>query len=105
LPGALPAVAPEVELAIYRVVQEALTNAVRHAGAQQIALAISAEDGRLAVSVTDDGAGLPGEAAEDAGLRGMRERAFAIGGTLTIDSDERTGVRVVLELPLPTDVS
>jgi two-component system sensor histidine kinase UhpB len=105
LPAALPAVAPEVELAIYRVVQEALTNAVRHAGAQQIALAISAEDGRLAVSVTDDGAGFPDEAAEDAGLRGMRERAFAIGGTLTIDSDERTGVRVVLELPLPTDVS
>lgn len=105
LPAALPAVAPEVELAIFRVVQEALTNAVRHAGAQQIAVTISADDGRLAVSVTDDGAGLPGEAAEDAGLRGMRERAFAIGGMLTIDSDERTGVRVVLELPLPIDGS
>jgi two-component system sensor histidine kinase UhpB len=105
LPAALPAIAPEVELAIYRVAQEALTNAVRHAGAQRIALAIGVEHGRLVVSVTDDGIGLPGDADEDAGLRGMRERALAIGGTLTIDSHERTGVRVSLELPVPADAS
>lgn len=103
LPATLPAVAPEAELAIYRVVQEALTNAIRHAGARHIALAIGVADGRLSVSVTDDGGGLPGEAVEDVGLRGMHERAFAIGATLTIDSDERTGVRVLLELPLSPD--
>lgn len=105
LPTSLPAVPPEAELAIYRVVQEALTNAIRHAGARQIALAIGVADGRLSVSVTDDGLGLSGGGAEDAGLRGMRERAFAIGGTLTIASEHRSGVRVVLVLPLPTDGS
>jgi two-component system sensor histidine kinase UhpB len=105
LPGVLPAVAPEAELAIYRVVQEALTNAARHAGARQIALAAAVENGRLSVSVTDDGVGFAENAAEDAGVRGMRERALAIDATLRIETGERGGVCVVLELPLPTDVS
>ncbi len=105
LPAALPAVAPEAELAIYRVVQEALTNAVRHAGARQIALAVGVDNGRLSVSVTDDGVGFPEDVAEDAGVRGMRERALAIDATLRIETGERAGVRVVLELPPPRDVA
>jgi two-component system sensor histidine kinase UhpB len=105
LPAVLPPVAPEAELAIYRVVQEALTNAVRHAGGRQIALAVGVEDGRLSVSVTDDGVGFAADAAEDAGVRDMRERALAIDATLRIETGERAGVRVVLELPLPKDAS
>ncbi len=105
LPAVLPAVASDAELAIYRVVQEALTNAARHAGARQIALEVVVENGRLIASVTDDGVGFAEDAAEDAGVRGMRERALAIDATLRIETGERAGVCVVLELPLPTDVA
>jgi two-component system sensor histidine kinase UhpB len=99
-PAALPAVGPEVELALYRIVQEALTNAVRHAGARQIVVTIAVENRSLSVSVTDDGVGLPSAPVEDAGIRGMRERAFAIGATLRIEPAGQAGVCLSLELPL-----
>lgn len=101
LPARLPSIAAEAELAIYRIVQEALTNAVRHAGARRVELAIAVEARHVSVSVADDGVGLERSSDESAGMRGMRERALAIGGTLAIASEARTGVRVSLELPLP----
>jgi two-component system sensor histidine kinase UhpB len=102
LPARLPALAPEAELAVYRIVQEALTNAARHAGAQTIDLAVVLEREQLTVAVADDGVGPPGSGAEGAGLRGMRERALAIGGTLTIGSGARGGARVALDVPMST---
>jgi two-component system sensor histidine kinase UhpB len=102
VPAALPRLAPEAELAAYRIAQEALTNAVRHSDASQIHLTVAAAGGGLTLSVADDGAGPPPNEREGAGMRGMRERAFAIGATLTIDSMPGSGVRVQLELPLQT---
>ncbi|WP_077490355.1 sensor histidine kinase [Sinomonas mesophila] len=80
----------------YRVVQEALTNAVRHAGARRVHVRLAREGGLIAVEVHDDGAGLRG-AAPGAGLRGMRERVEAVGGRLTLVDDG--GLRVRAELP------
>jgi two-component system, NarL family, sensor histidine kinase UhpB len=100
LPPALPTLAPEVELAVYRIAQEALTNAIRHSGADEILLAIAVGHGCLIASVIDDGVGISGGETEGAGLRGMRERAFAIDGSLAIETNDG-GVRVVLEVPLP----
>ncbi len=82
---------PAVGAAAYRIVQEALTNAVRHAGPEpSVHVALYEADGALRVSVTDDGTGpAPGAAASGFGLVGMRERARSVGGTL--DAGPRTG--------------
>jgi two-component system sensor histidine kinase UhpB len=104
LPGRLPALTPEAELAIYRIVQEALTNAARHASARRIDLSVVLANDQLTISIADDGVGLPASRAERAGLRGMRERALAIGGSLTIGSAPEGGARVTLDVPLPTEV-
>jgi two-component system sensor histidine kinase UhpB len=101
-PAAVPRLAPEAELAAYRIAQEALTNAVRHSDAAQIDLVVATAGPGLRLSVADDGAGRASTASEGAGMRGMRERAFAIGGTLTIESEAGSGVRVELELPRAT---
>jgi two-component system sensor histidine kinase UhpB len=105
LPARLPTITPEAELAVYRIVQEALTNAVRHAGVAWVHLTIAVEDEQLSVSVSDDGVGLSAEEGEGAGIRGMRERALAIGGTLAIESAPRAGARVSFTLPLLPDAS
>ena len=73
----LPALTADEELAIYRVAQEALTNAIRHAGASRVELRLARADGGLVLAVTDDGEWVSGE--EGAGRTGMRERALMIG--------------------------
>jgi two-component system sensor histidine kinase UhpB len=98
LPAELPPMSGEEELAIYRIVQEALTNAVRHAGAGEVALTFAVDGERVRVSVSDDGVGIPPREAEDAGIRGMRERAVAIGATLAIVTAPGGGTRVALDL-------
>ncbi|MFF9244268.1 HAMP domain-containing sensor histidine kinase [Streptomyces sp. NPDC014776] len=86
----LPALDPETELVLYRVVQESLTNAARHADAERVTVALGAADGAVVLSVTDDGCGINAPC-EGAGIRGMRERALLIGGTLTITPAAGTG--------------
>jgi two-component system sensor histidine kinase UhpB len=105
MPARLPTITPEAELAVYRIVQEALTNAVRHAGVAWVHLTVGVEDEQLSVSVSDDGVGLSADEDEGAGIRGMRERALAIGGTLAMESAPRAGVRVSFTLPLLPDTS
>ena len=95
----LPPLAPDEELAIYRIAQEALTNAARHSGARRIELRLGAEDGELALSVRDRGAGARG-AEEGAGMRGMRERALMIGAELRVEEDQADGLEVRLVLNL-----
>jgi two-component system, NarL family, sensor histidine kinase UhpB len=104
LPARLPTLSPDEELAIYRIVQEALTNAARHSGARQIDLIVALDGAHLSVFVAEEGIGLGAGADEGAGMRGMRERALAIGATLAIESGPPGGVRVCLVLHLPTDV-
>jgi two-component system, NarL family, sensor histidine kinase UhpB len=91
-----------VTLAAYRVVQEALTNAVRHAQARRVMIEVSSRGERIAVSVTDDGVGLPAQWSRPGhfGLRGLAERMERLGGTLAVDNIEPHGVSVTAEIPL-----
>lgn len=86
LPAGLAALPSELELVVYRIAQEALTNAVRHSGASHIELELDVGADRLTLRVTDDGAGLPTSPVEGPGIRGMRERALLVGGSLHISS-------------------
>jgi two-component system sensor histidine kinase UhpB len=100
LDAQLPPLSPDVELVVYRVAQEALTNVARHAGADEAELTLARQDGGLMLTVTDDGDGLPVGHTPGTGIRGMRERATLIGASLTIDRDPLTsGCRVRLEVP------
>lgn len=95
----LPALAPETELVVYRVVQEALTNVARHAQAREVVLSARATPaGGLVVEVVDDGVGRRG-ASPGTGLAGMRERALLAGGTLMVSDRDGGGTVVRLEVP------
>jgi two-component system sensor histidine kinase UhpB len=99
-PG-LPILTPEAELVVYRVAQEALTNVARHSGVATAKLELTHRDDVLALTVTDNGRGLPPGHQPGTGIRGMSERAALIGATLAIDNaGARGGVRVRLEVPL-----
>ncbi|ASR39632.1 hypothetical protein BAY61_24840 [Prauserella marina] len=94
-----PADVPEpVAGTAFRIVQEAVTNVLRHAHATRASITVTAEAGTLRLRVADNGTGL-GEAGEDGrGMTGMRERAALVGGTVTVES-QPTGVTVTAELP------
>ncbi|MEU3791718.1 HAMP domain-containing sensor histidine kinase [Streptomyces fructofermentans] len=93
----LPPLDQQTELVLYRVVQEALTNAARHAEAGRVEVSLDRGDGEVVLAVTDDGRG-SGIAREGAGIRGMRERALLIGATLDIRSSQ-SGTQVRLTVP------
>jgi two-component system, NarL family, sensor histidine kinase UhpB len=97
----LPQLAPEQELVIYRVAQEALTNAVRHAGAGALRVALRAEADEVVLAVEDDGRGFdPGRATIASGIRGMRERALLVRARLDVDSALGRGTVVTLRIPV-----
>jgi signal transduction histidine kinase len=92
----------EVETTVYRVVQEALTNVVRHARARRVAIVVEPRGETLVAVVEDDGVGFDPEAAARSGrlgLFGMQERAEMLGGALAIESAPGAGTTVVLEVP------
>jgi two-component system, NarL family, sensor histidine kinase UhpB len=92
---------PEAELVVYRVVQEALTNAVRHGGARRASVALRADGAVVELEVRDDGSGFDVAAVpEGAGLRGMRERAVLVGARLELESSPGSGTTVRLRLPV-----
>jgi two-component system sensor histidine kinase UhpB len=96
--GQLP---QDVELVIYRVAQEALTNASRHAGAEEIEVFLGREDSRVILEVVDDGRGFTfAEESNGLGLSGMRERALLVDGNLEVDSRPGKGTTVKLEVPV-----
>lgn len=101
VPPALPALPADVELAVYRVAQEAMTNVVRHACATRAQLAVRLDPAALTLSVSDDGAGLPPDAARGHGLRGMHERARAVGAELVVRNGAAGGTELELRVPLP----
>ena len=93
---------PELETVVYRLVQESLTNIVKHAGAARVDLQVVSVEDRLDVLVSDDGKGFDPEDAHGGGfgLSGMRERVELAGGELQIESKPGIGTRVMASLPL-----
>ena len=96
LPSRLP---PSVEVGAYYVVSEALTNAVKHAGASVAQVSAHSRDGRLQVSVRDDGRG-GADPAHGTGLIGLTDRIEALGGTISIHSPSGEGTTLTFELPV-----
>ncbi len=98
----VPRLAEETEVAVYRIAQEALANAVRHADAQCIALSLLVTGGTLELEVRDDGRGFALETTSSRalGLVSMRERALAVGGALEIESGPGRGTTVRLRCPV-----
>jgi two-component system sensor histidine kinase UhpB len=92
----LPPLDADRELVVYRIAQEALTNAVRHSGAARVDVRLQARDGDVILSVADDGRGMQGP--EGGGITGMRERAVLAGADLEIGESREGGVRVILRM-------
>src|SRR5215472_6830942 len=101
--GRLSSLPASVDAAAYRIVQEALTNVVRHAGATTVSIRICREERALVVVVDDDGDGGAGFRAAGGGngIGGMQERAAALGGTVTAEPRPGRGFRVRARLPVP----
>jgi signal transduction histidine kinase len=102
--GPLPS---EVSSVLYRIAQEALTNAAKHADARQVSVLLDKPDGEVRLVVEDDGRGFDAEAAVERarregrlGLAGMRERATLAGGTLAIESEPGSGTTVYVRVPV-----
>jgi len=98
-PGRLP---PEVETALYRIVQESLTNVVKHARASHVSIVLGRKGASVTAIIEDDGVGFdPARAREDGlGLIGMRERVALVGGRLTVESRPGAGTTFVAEVPV-----
>lgn len=100
----LPPLSTELELVIYRVAQEALTNVLRHAEASHCRVELERNAEEVELRVIDDGVGMPSPTVntETIGIEGMRERALLANGTLDIESRPGQGTRVTLQLPVET---
>jgi len=99
---------PVVEMTLYRIVQEALNNAARHAQASSVTVTVQHTDGKVRCSIRDDGvgfrpaAGVPAKGRSGLGLIGIRERIAPLSGTLEIQSGEQTGTELLVTIPLET---
>ena len=103
LPEDFPQVSKPIGTAVYRAIQESLTNIARHSGARSAWVALAVADGALQVEVEDDGRGIAPEdlaKAKSLGLRGMRERVAFLGGALEVARAPRGGTRLRLSVPL-----
>ncbi|WP_433606020.1 sensor histidine kinase [Dactylosporangium sp. CA-139114] len=98
----VPRLPGDTEIALYRIVQEALTNAIRHSGATRITIRTATHPGTLEVSITDNGGGIPDRGfTHGHGITGMHERAGAAGARLSITAAPGGGTTVRLRLPAP----
>jgi len=103
LPAELPEVSKAVGTAVYRSLQESLTNIARHAGAKNAWVVIGAGNGSIQLEVEDDGRGFAPEdlaKSRSLGLKGMRERIAFLGGSLEVARAPRGGTRLKLSVPL-----
>lgn len=98
---------PPIETALYRVVQEALTNVLKHAGARRVSLVLQRSSNHVSAVVEDDGQGFdtelgsePAAAAIRLGILGMRERVALVGGNLTVESSPGHGTTIIARVPL-----
>ncbi len=100
-PDTLPTLPAAVEVAAFRIVQEALTNVVRHAQARTCTVHLALDGETLRIEVDDDGRGIPPTRRAGVGLASMRERAAELDGDCVVDAAPGGGTRVVAHLPLP----
>ena len=100
----LPSLPAAVEVACYRIAQEAITNAARHSGASSchISLSVDEADGAIQLEVSDNGTGISEDRSAGVGMSSMRERAEELGGAFTIGALPEGGTRLLARLPLPT---
>lgn len=98
LPPQMPRLPHALEIALFRIVQEGLSNIHRHSGAETAILRLQYEDGRLRLTLTDRGRGFP-ESQSGTGIAAMRERVRQLNGCLTIASGE-TGTTILVDLPV-----
>jgi len=96
----LPRLDPSVELVLYRVAQEGLTNAARHSGASEVTLKLEHDADSVVLRVLDNGEGFDGSHAEGGGLRGIRERALIVGGAVAIKPSPTGGVEIRIQVPV-----
>lgn len=102
LPDDAPALGDDVELVLYRIAQEGLTNVARHAASARARLGLGCTTDGLELTIVDDGVGLR-DAPEGSGMTGMRERAILIGASVTFESPAGGGTVVRLRVPLGED--
>jgi two-component system sensor histidine kinase UhpB len=103
--GDMAGVEPELAISAYRIIQEALSNIVKHARARHAMVTLARHGDALAIEVRDDGVGLSGLRTDGIGIAGMRERVHAVHGSFAIDSGdgdggEGCGTRIAIRLPL-----
>jgi len=110
-PETLPSLPPDADLALFRALQEALSNVTRHSGGGAVDVVLAVRDGKLSITVTDDGKGFPttrdgrinvGEGRM--GLTGMRERMLAVGGSVELRNSAK-GAEVTLRLPVISEAA
>lgn len=108
-PKTFPRLAPEVERAVFRIIQEALTNVFRHSGARAAWVSVVSEEGRVMCTVCDDGKGIPEEVLEfrnesmGIGIAGMRQRVKEFGGELQL-RNTGSGALLLATIPIVVDV-
>ena len=95
----VPSLSSETEVAVYRIAQESLTNAIRHAGASSVEVSLAADGPWTVLTVRDDGQGLRGSVDSGTGITGMRERAMLVDGRLTLRSQPGEGTEVEFRVP------
>jgi two-component system, NarL family, sensor histidine kinase UhpB len=95
----IPQLSPEAELVVYRVTQESLTNAARHSGSERVLVTLCGEADCAELTVRDRGRGAPVRDIRGTGIRGMRERAVAVGADLSLESAPGKGTAVRLRVP------
>jgi signal transduction histidine kinase len=103
--------APEKELALYRIAQEGLTNAIKHAASKEVFITLNCRNGTISLSVEDDGKGFDHKELDESilgrerlGISIMRERAAKFGGQLRIESHPGRGTQVIAEIPIDMEV-
>jgi signal transduction histidine kinase len=103
--GAVRPLPPALDLSAFRIVQEALTNALKHAGPARAEVTVRYEDGLVSLEIADSGCGPHGDRGTGHGLVGMRERVAMFGGKLEAARGDGGGFTVRARLPVPTPAS